>query len=250
MTGTIRTTIYGSCVSRDTVEWMRDRIELRDYVARQSLISAVAEPWSNISEVGLTSAFQSRSLLGDLHKSLLPRLAKSAPESDVVLLDLVDERLGVYMQPDGTAATYSFELSRSSVYDTVRSGGHLLRFGTDEHFLAWRRGVWHLKKHLQQLDAWERVLLLAPAWATHDDQGHELPPWRSHEIAAINHMQHRYVDYLDNAGATVVRLAPEDCLANSSHRWGCQPYHYVDSVYDALGAAVLDFSADRGGQVP
>lgn len=244
----LRILIYGSCVSRDTVESMGDDAVVVDYVARQSLVSAVGRAWSGLGDLGLQSPFQTRSLAGDLAKDGLPRLRAAAPRSDLVLIDLVDERLGVHLHGDGRAATHSYELTKSSALSVVSSGSEFLGIGSHQHFEKWRRAVWHLRQVLEGEDLWDRTLVLAPRWAERDDLGQALPDWRSLSIAEVNHRYQRYFDYLESAGLPLATVPSADCLAQSDHKWGSQPYHYAPTVYDCLVQQVKRFdSANRKG---
>ncbi len=101
---TLRVLIYGSCVTRDAVEfWDAEQLEMAGYVARQSLISAAAPP-SDAEQFRLSqisSSFQRRMLRGDVESSLLPTLEECRDDYDVILWDLTDERNGVQQLPDG-----------------------------------------------------------------------------------------------------------------------------------------------------
>lgn len=238
----LRVSIYGSCVSRDTVESMGNDALVVDYVARQSLVSAVGSPWSGLGDLGLRSPFQARSLRGDLVKDALPRLRAAAPRTDLVLIDLVDERLGVHLHDDGRVATHSYELTQSSVFSAVSSGSQFLGIGSNKHFEKWRRAVWHLRQTLEGADLWKRTIVLAPQWAEGDDLGEPFPLWRSLTMAEVNRRYQRYFDYLKAAGLPLATVNSVDCLAQSDHKWGRQPYHYAPAVYERLVKQIEEFT--------
>lgn len=84
--------IYGSCASRDVFSLTQDKhFELKAYIARQSIISAVAP---RIPEGALSlhnpSSFRQRAVECDLQKTAFEMLRQS--KSDYLLIDLIDER--------------------------------------------------------------------------------------------------------------------------------------------------------------
>ena len=102
--------IFGSCVSRDTAEFMPEA-EVVAYVARHSVTSLESpHGTAGIDLSDLTSAFQKRMVTSDLKGSGIERIVKNAGDLDVVLLDLVDERRGFWKFPDGTTMTNSIEV--------------------------------------------------------------------------------------------------------------------------------------------
>ena len=158
--------IFGSCVSRDTAEFMPEA-EVVTYVARHSVTSLVSpHGTAGIDLSDLTSAFQKRMVTSDLKGSGLERIAKNAEDLDVVLLDLVDERRGFWCFPDGTTMTNSLEIESCGAARTARrSGARLVEFGTDEHFDQWKSGVITLIEGLKDAELWDKTILLDIEWA-------------------------------------------------------------------------------------
>ena len=126
----MKVAIFGSCVSRDSVEFMPEA-EVVTYVARHSVTSLESPHGAegiDLSE--LTSAFQERMVTNDLHGSGLERIVHTASDLDVVLLDLVDERRGFWEFPDGTTMTNSIEVEFCGAAREARRGGaRLIEFG-------------------------------------------------------------------------------------------------------------------------
>src|SRR4051794_991617 len=88
--------VYGSCVSRDTVEpLVRAGHRLDGYVARQSLISALRPADRRLlPELGLDSPFQQRMWDGDVRAGLFPTLKSlETGHRRLLIWDIVDERL-------------------------------------------------------------------------------------------------------------------------------------------------------------
>ena len=138
----MRVFIHGSCVSRDLLTVLEQHgHSVSFYSPRQSLIGllrAVDRLASLADATTLTSRFQQRVLDGTLRSDLTTQLATHAESTDVLMWDLVDERLGVYAVPDAVGqhsgyVTRTLELITSGVDATVAETGRLIAFGTDEH---------------------------------------------------------------------------------------------------------------------
>ncbi|WP_210604464.1 DUF6270 domain-containing protein [Brevibacterium oceani] len=158
--------IFGSCVSRDTAEFMPEA-EVVAYVARHSVTSLESpHGTAGIDLSDLNSAFQKRMVTSDLKGTGITRILKNAKDLDVILLDLVDERRGYWKFPDDSTMTNSIEVESSGVArDARRSGARLVEFGTDEHFEAWKAGFEQLIAELKKAGLWEKTILLDIEWA-------------------------------------------------------------------------------------
>jgi len=158
--------IFGSCVSRDTAEFMPE-VEVVAYVARHSVTSLESpHGTAGIDLSDLNSAFQKRMVTSDLTGTGFKRIARNAEDLDVVLLDLVDERRGFWMFPDGTTMTNSLEIeSCGAARAARRSGARLVEFGSDEHFDQWKSGFTTLIQGLKDGELWEKTILLDIEWA-------------------------------------------------------------------------------------
>ncbi|AZL11797.1 hypothetical protein CXR25_02430 [Brevibacterium aurantiacum] len=160
--------IFGSCVSRDTCEYMDDA-KVLVYVARQSATSQVnPRGTSGLDTSELASKFQVDMVRGDLSGDALARILDVAASLDLVLIDLIDERRGFWLWPDGTTMTNSLEVETAGGCNTARAeGARLVEFGTDEHFKHWMVGFNKIIRALHKCDLLERTILLDIQWADH-----------------------------------------------------------------------------------
>src|SRR5699024_10916404 len=158
--------IFGSCVSRDTCEFLPDA-EVVAYVARHSVTSLESpHGTSGVDLSELTSTFQKRMVTSDLRGNGVERIVKHARDLDLVLIDLVDERRGYWLFPNGTTMTNSLEIeSCGAARDARRAGARLVEFGTDEHFLQWHEGFENLIAGLKDAGLWKKTILLDVEWA-------------------------------------------------------------------------------------
>ncbi len=237
-------TVFGSCVSRDTVEYLPPSWHLIAYVARQSLISLGA-PAAGVADrlQTLPSAFQDRMVRGDVRGDALAVLGRVADRTDVLLVDLVDERSGV-VEVGGGFVTRLTELWAAGGARATAGGRHL-RFGTDEHFALWTAGLDRLLTGLDELGLRERVLALRTPWAarTSDGDALDVPAWMTPPETA-NRLYQRYFEALQAAGLDLLTLPDELAHTPRDHRWGPSPFHYGDEAYVTLAAAIVERSRD------
>ena len=158
--------IFGSCVSRDTCEFMTDS-NVVAYIARHSVTSLESPHGVGDFDLsGLTSEFQKRMVTSDLKGDGLTRILETAKQIDLILLDLVDERRGYWLFPDASTMTNSIEAESSgATREARRSGARLIEFGTAEHFESWKSGFRVLIERLEKAELLERTILLDIEWA-------------------------------------------------------------------------------------
>lgn len=220
--------IYGGCVTRDTYEHLVGHT-LLEYVARQSLISANSPATKMLGAGELASPFQSRSLNGDVDSVLFSKVRSRSSEVDLVLVDLLSERLGVFALPDKTYITHSVELKKSGRLGDLRPP--LVKFGTDKHFHLWRRGMLKFARVLESRGLLGKTLVFDTPWAEFTDSGEEVPLFRNISAVEAGLLYVRYYSFIEELGIRVVRLPVELAISTESHKWGVAPYHYIESAY-------------------
>lgn len=237
---TMRVFIYGSCVTRDAEPWFKDfGLEMVGYVARQSLVSAFRK--AEVSEYRLSnipSSFQRRMAKGDIEGNLRFEVHHSMP--DVIFWDICDERLGVRKPRTGGMVTHA----RDYVAEGIHAGpfGPVIRFGDDEHYALWERGLGELLAALDRYGLAGKLYLNATPWAVADEDGCD---YKGQGIIAerFNRAADRYLDLASLYGVHVVPV-PQDAVISrtNGHQWGPAPFHFVDSTYrsmlEALTSAV------------
>jgi hypothetical protein len=228
-----RVLVFGSCVARDTVEFAAaDSVDLRGYVARQSLLSAGDDASAHLPEaLGLPSKFQERMIRNDFSGNLLTRLESMADELDVLLWDLADERHGVHRFPDGAIATRSIDTIRAEAVSAVLEQAEHIPFGTDEHFALWKAKVDAFDVRLRELGLFDRTVVLEVPWALRTTEGKTTPWSMGVRAGDANKRYRRYYDYLRQTGHKMVELPVEVVLADPNHKWGLAPFHYTPEVY-------------------
>lgn len=231
-----RALIFGSCVSRDLTRIDNERFETIHYTARQSWISAYSAPCKS-PKLDLPSAFQTRMLENDFKSSGRDVLRSTRPgKSDVIILDLIDERLGVIPFKDSWI-TYSNELEKTGLI-TQSQLEQLVRFGTDHHFSLWCEAAKHFRRDLDS--HMKKVFVIGAKFAEVTDHGAILPKFRGISAATWNSAYSRYYNELENLGFNLISHPSSKVVTSETHLWGPTPFHYVDSAYLSFGNGILN----------
>lgn len=223
--------IYGGCVSRDSFETIKENNSLVHYVARQSLISATSRPEQRINLNKLSDNFSSRMIKGDIQSSLIPRVEVHAGNTDIMLFDILSERLGVYRLSGGTYITNSTELAASKILNDFTEPKTLIRMGTDRHFDLWMNSVLILKNKLIERGIFDKTFALQVQWTDTTIQGTNTPKFRDWDARRGNETYSRYYSYLDDQGFNLIRPPKEISLSDENHKWGPSQYHYQPEFY-------------------
>lgn len=212
--------VYGSCVSRDAFA-LNHEFKLVDYIARSPLGSAFASPPNEVSIHfdSIPSEFQRRMAYTDVSKNLEPLLREAS--FDYLLVDLIDERLQV-MQYQDTVITYSAEIQRAGIHANASELAHI---GSKTFYSRWKAGF----ERLISVCAPEKIIINKVFWATIADDGTKLP--NQEDIAANNSiLRSLYADIALTEGIKFIEYPPHLLVADSKHKWGPAPYHFIEEA--------------------
>lgn len=258
-----RIAIIGSCVTRDVwhaagrIAYARKQLL---YVARTSFASLFAKPFTEFAlpeppPPGL-SGWELRMIGDDLRKTALQKLADYRPTH--LILELVDERFDL-LRLRNVVVTHSWDLQQAGLADgPLRNFRRIPRL-SEEASALWASGVDQLAAFLRERLPETRVIFHDVRWATDyvDLLGQTrafepaLTLWQgvAGDIAQHNELLGHYSAYLRAAVPTAfhVRAPQAVTIADESHRWGLQPYHFTEPYYryiwdrfDALGCTPPD----------
>jgi hypothetical protein len=203
--------IFGSCVSRDTQPFLGPDWGSAKYIARQSMISATSPKAKLEGESALTSKFQNECLYADFESSLFPAIDEHADETDIFVIDLVDERKGVYEVSPGVYITHTWELEESKLLEKQPTQPRRIVFGTDEHFKIWAEAA--DKVMVKMASVGRPVIVLAPEWAETSDEGHTNLDIRGKTAAEYNLEYVRYIEHLRGCGVTIFTAGQDMAVA-------------------------------------
>lgn len=244
--------IYGSCVSRDSFEYLDpERFRLVEYVARQSLASAFAPAGKPLLDTAqLASQFQRRVLELDAASGLPERLETHAEQIDVLLWDLFDERLGYYESPDGGVATNTVELIRWGRETGAEPTARLVPFGSREHLRTFVQRLHDFADLLDRTGLRDRLVLVAPSWAARTEAGAVTPSSFGLSAPRANLLVLPYLQAVHDVVRPGLVIDPPASItkAATDHQWGVAPFHYVPDVYRTITAEIEALVAT--GSVP
>jgi len=222
--------IFGSCASRDAVEYATpESIELVDYFARSSFSSLTSK--ADLDEDALSkikSDFQRSMVHRDMSKIFWKVLKQT--EFDLFLVDLIDERFAITQNSNGALHTLSNE------YATVRNtqtGGVIYPATSIEKFVLWQKGWNKTVSILREQNALHKLVVNRVYWAGKDSQGNDLSNTKESLIKVANIQLDRMYDYITEQDSDIKFLSyPRGMLtADVEHKWGVAPFHYQRQTY-------------------
>ena len=233
--------IYGSCVSRDSAIAFPATWTLTHYSARQSFISTgstVHDP--HLTQHHFPSPFQDRMFHSDLAGNALDLIDSAysrATHTPVLLIDLIDERFGIYTHANSAAFTRSYELMTTTVLDHLSPEWEHHPFASLSHAQHFMAAEHRVRTHLQRTGLWDNTRIIEATWATQDDNGNPPPTSMGLDSTTANQLYADYYDYLREKGWTV--LTPQaPPIASTSHQWGRAPFHYTRQYYESIVDAI------------
>lgn len=229
--------IFGSCVSRDLLEFEKEKnFLLKSYSARSSVVSVVTEPLTvQAEELELASNFQKCQVLRDITKGLWQELSENP--SDYIIIDFIDERfpIGKY---ENSYVTLSNEFVEShflenqyAVVDREKKGEDYFIEGkplTDflDKFLGRvlqqyedRQVILHRAKHADKyIGKNGRVKKFSKAYLQYNQK--------------MNTMLDYMYDYVEKQLPGCISLDFHGAYyADENHKWGLATMHYEKDYY-------------------
>ena len=236
--------IYGSCVSRDCFSDLPpNSINLIKYVARQSLLSSGSRAPLEDDEVEASiSSFAERCLKEDFKGTLYNDLENLFHDDSFLVVDLVDERHGVFQFDDGSIATRSIELMEAKGISWIPPNAKLIEFGTAEHLELFEEAFEQFLGFLDERGWSDKLVVLKNRWATEsvDGLGFEPSALGYESPQEANEIYSNYYAVVEQHRPSCLLTVPESlCKSDISHRWGLAPFHYIESFYTWVREAIF-----------
>lgn len=235
--------IFGSCVSRDLLEFDRlKKLNLRTYIARQSIISAVSPPIKcNIDDINLESKFQKEMVYNDFVKETFNRFKNDG--SKYLMIDLIDERFKIlkYIQNETESIiTYSASLQESKYLNNPQIITRERKiFGGKSYFVNNKKLDYYLKDFCTKvLEIYEPQNIIIHKAKMSNYYINSLGNISKFDINNLNNnkivndlLEYMY-DYLEAnfPNALVIDICDSFC-ADENHKWGLSPMHYEQEYY-------------------
>jgi hypothetical protein len=238
----LRVFIYGSCVSRDAFELFdpTDQVELVEYVARSSMISAMSKrPFEGVNTPIINSQWRRHRVQWGLESA---KVKDSIAEAafDLILIDLIDERYPLLRRDRQTFATVSSEFLETGFVKTTEK---TLNWDSAYREVLWRRAWKRLARQLNRVGKLDAVRLNRVFWATKMSDGTDYP------IAGADRTTHERINALlermyawiteDIDPNQIYDYEDTDLTADIDHIWGTAPFHYPLAYNQSLKAKIL-----------
>ncbi|MCE5219850.1 MAG: DUF6270 domain-containing protein [Clostridium sp.] len=237
--------IFGSCVSRDLLEFdRRKKFNLRTYVARQSIVSAVSPPIKcNVEDINLQSKFQREMVYNDLAKETFERFKGDG--SKYLMIDLIDERYKIlkYNQLGAESViTYSASLQESGYLkelDIIPRKKKRKIFGGKSYYVYNKKLDWYLKEFCDRiLNIYKSQNIIIHKCKMVDYYINSLGTISKFDInnlsnnKKVNDLLDYMYDYLEAniPNSMVIDICDSFC-ADENHKWGLAPMHYEQEYY-------------------
>lgn len=233
--------ILGSCVTRDTFEYLPAHyFQIDPVFSRTSLISLMTPPIPlSYQDINLASEWQKRMVLFDFQKKLWEVLATQSV--DLLIVDFIDERFDLLFQ-DGSYVTRSHELAESGIESSGKYQFQLIPRFDPVTRQTWK---WFCEMFIYKLEHYlppEKIILHMAPWMTHYRSGSEVLPFEFPEWIASNNTElEEYYQHFTRIwkGVHTLDLRGKGFVSDANHRWGLQPYHYEDAYYRAAGEQIM-----------
>lgn len=227
----IQVFIQGSCVTRDAFEYDLDKkFEIVHYGARSSIASLCFSRIKKPLDLSkLQSNFQKKMLEDDHNRNIFQYILEK--KFDLFIMDFIDERGGL-INIDGLGyVTNLAELKNSGVTNTEGSIETIEPY-SNYHKRLFFAGFDRLYSELKKINKENSCIINKVFWATKNEKDEYVTPTVDHIVKANNFLEDIYshiskhypkIQFLEYNNINII--------ANSSHKWGISPFHYIDGFY-------------------
>ncbi|MFK0312799.1 DUF6270 domain-containing protein [Pseudomonas sp. NPDC090233] len=237
----IRVAILGSCVTRDLFEFQKNTLrdfEICFYMARSSVVSWMAPPCFDDGMAIDHSSFEGKRSHWDKLKLHWQLLEESRP--DIVLIDFIDERLGIIHHHNSivTASTPILEaLQRTNTEHEVKR--------------PWSKDVeqlreWALPAFLGRVShICPNIFVHNAVWATQYKENDAVNEFAGgdfeRQIELNNSVIEPMLASLDNIAIGIEQIGGRDAglIAGGDHKWAFCPYHYDSAYYKTVAKQLI-----------
>ena len=231
MTEALNILIFGSCVSRDVLNFDKEnKYKLVNYFARSSIASLYSPivMKNNLIE-SIDSSFQKRIVSYDLKKTFVEEIGLI--DFDVLVLDLIDERFDLFIFKDGSICTLSSELVGTGFLQC--HDGEVVKSGSDRHFVLWQQGWSSFINHLSILGVLNRVRIQKTFWCHIDEVG----VYYDHDRinTANKYLEKLYLEMQEDLDSSQFIVPSKiNILGAINHKWGRSPFHFINGYYEEV----------------
>lgn len=235
--------IYGSCVSRDILSFNdTDKLDLLSYNARSSI--ATLNKKNIQSDIGhsyfealnkIESKFQKRMVEYDFKNKVLDIV--NINNYDLLLIDLIDERFHL-AQVSNKLVTRSNEFLKSGIQPDK-----IMNTFSPEYMELWQTGVDNFINVINETIGLDKLKINKVYWASSASNPKDTDTLNSKwQVERHNQKLSDMYEHLEKKlpKSSIIEVDPSLLVANSNHKWGLSPFHYIDEYYEEMGKALIE----------
>lgn len=230
--------IFGSCVTRDLLEYDRKKIfSIGEYIARQSVISFLSVPINlNEQNIQLESDFQKKQLISDLSKNGFQRLKNSS--GDLLIIDLIEERFKIG-KIGKTYFTLSNEFTQSKVFRDDRIKIYEKRIYNGKIYFKFKdikKYINNFAKMILEIYRQEQIIIhevyLTNYYLGEDGIKKEFAcNYIGYNLRVNKILEYMYVCLKQAIPYANVLSISSKYIADEKHKWGLAPMHFQEEYY-------------------
>lgn len=218
----IEVDIIGTCVSRDPFNFDKKNFSVNYYSSRSSLVSMVQKPVNLPMQVPqFDSNFLNRAITEDFTKRF--QRYSNSPKTEVIIIDLIQERYPLNYSRDKGFLTYSPEYSRTKLEKGILLDG-------EAHYRQFERFI----KKISRLFSRYKIVILHEAnlakeyYSINGDiKEYDL---KDRDRYFINNGS-KYYELLKKHINNIYSLRIDGFIGDENHRWGNGPAHFEEGYY-------------------
>ncbi|MFP3454854.1 DUF6270 domain-containing protein [Psychrobacter sp. SIMBA_152] len=229
--------IYGSCVSRDILEFDTfNSLNLQSYRSRSSIGTLAIDNVSTLipnsyydSLKKIKSKFQHRMVNSDFKNNVLNSIDNA--NYDLLLIDLIDERFHL-AEISGKIITQSEDFLRSGI-----KPDKIIDTFSDEYLNIWYKGVDNLFSTIDAKIGLDAVKINKVYWADSATNLQDTIKLRKKwSIEKNNEKLNVMYDYIESMlpASSIIHVPKSLLVADSEHKWGLAPFHYINDYYETM----------------
>lgn len=243
--------IFGSCVSRDILEYSKKNFSVGEYIARESIVSFLSVPVCFEEEkIQLSSTFKKKQLIQDLQKSGIEHL-KSNP-NDFLIIDFIEERFNIG-KINRSYITISSEFVESKIYK-------------EKEFKVYPKKIWHnqvyfrfknMEKYIHyfaqtllSIYAQKQLIIHEVYMADQyiDEKGNVCTFTKNY--LSYNKRINQILKYMytclkaELPDAHIISLK-NNYVADKMHKWGLAPMHFQQEYYQSAAKLIFNKIASQ-----
>lgn len=247
-----RINIFGSCVTRDILEYDKKNFTAGEYIARESIISFLSNPFFfHAEDILLPSTFQRKQLIQDLEKSGLKKL-KSNP-GDLLVIDFIEERFDIG-KVNGTYITISNEWNQSNLsnlYFVKKYSKKLWHGKVYFRFKNLKKYIHIFTKNLLSIYKEEQIVIhevyLADTYIDENGIYHSFSENVIYYNKKINQiLRYMYFCLKTELPQAYILNISDKYAAKKNHKWGLAPMHFQEEYYKNAAGLIYTKLAYEG----